>query len=69
MRRAGFDYAGWLGAGCLIGSDWLRQPRFKATTFRKERRIADVGLVFLWKFGLSLGAVDWRKAGQANRGV
>jgi hypothetical protein len=27
MRRAGFDYAGWLGAGCLIGSDWLRQPR------------------------------------------
>jgi hypothetical protein len=34
----------------------------KATTFRKESRIADMGLVILCKFGLSLRAGDGRKA-------
>ena len=41
----------------------------KATTFRKESRIADMGLVILCKFGLSLRAGDGRKAGQAHRVV
>jgi hypothetical protein len=27
MRRAGFDYAGWLGAGCHMDSARLKQPR------------------------------------------
>ena len=41
----------------------------QATTFRKESRIADVGLVFLCEFGFSHGADDGRKAGQAYRVV
>lgn len=49
-------------AGRLMGSA-------EAATFRKVRRIADVDLVFLWQFGLSLGADGGRNASQANRVV
>jgi hypothetical protein len=39
----------------------------QAATFRKERRIADVDLVFLWQFGLGLAADGDRNASQAKR--